>query len=85
MNVAFINFWAVKYSRESVYTQQEILWLMSVLYKHHKNKEKCMSSTKSLLIICANSDVGNLYQLYKTFCDGGIIRPIDIKRGTFKP
>lgn len=85
MNAAFIARWAKSYSRESVYTEKEIEWLMSVLYKHHKDKDKTIKGTQTLLIICANGNVGNLYQLYAMFCENNIICALDAKRKTFYP
>lgn len=85
MNIRYIEFWAKQYARESVYYEIEIKWLMDVLNKRYKNKERVLKETKSMLMICANNDVGTLYQLYQTFVDTGIVIPVDVRRKTFCP
>ncbi len=85
MNAAFIERWSLSYSRESVYTHPEIKWLMNILHKKCKDKDKTIKDTQTLLIICANGNVGNLYQLYNMFCENGIIIPLDVRRQTFYP
>ncbi len=65
--------------KETGFDAKEVLWLLGILYKHHKAKSRAKEVLANVLKVCKEANIESLYSIYGTLVEGGIVKKKDIE------